>query len=336
MASDNEEAAAAAAQRECEKQEKRHRDACEAERARFEQLAKDNDLLRAELDRLKAAGGVLNADQGEGARGGVVRDDKASVPSVASSTLSPDQLLGLLQGIETTMEGLRTVIGTGQASGSSRPSVPAAMSDRKAAKDVLKGKLRALNVRATDMAQELDAFFRHMETYFKVSNLADMADMEQDAERVLILEGTMGEGCIQAMTSMAEDKKKRPRTRSTRKQFVHASSQGMILFILWWSSYSALCCHLSRQRITLPVYGAMSNVLQIFLWSGTSVSSSSCYALLMPALLFVIFLWRNNRPRSSMPSASVNNTRRGNNRNRLPPSSWKRCRPPGWPLRWTT
>ncbi len=181
--------------REKEK-DKQRRDAREAERARFEQLAKDNDALREELQRLRA----------QGATAGSSGDDLMSVPDADNSTLSNQQLAGLLQGIQTTMEGLRTVLGTGQQA-SGGPRQPAPPVERKAAKDVLKGKLRALNVRAADMAQELDAFFRPIETYFKASNLADMANAEQDAERILILEGTMGESCIQAMAGTTDANK---------------------------------------------------------------------------------------------------------------------------------
>jgi hypothetical protein len=197
MAGDEDSEAQARAQKEKEKQ---RRDAREAERARFEQLAQDNKRLRAELAKVNEQ----MKESGAGATGGGSSGDaQEAVPDAAASTLSGDQLVGLLQGIQNTMEGLWTAFRAGQqASGASRPPTPPV--ERKAAKDILKGKLRALNVRAADMAQEPDAFFRPIESYFQASNLTDMTNADQDAERILILDGTMGEGCVLAMAGTTD------------------------------------------------------------------------------------------------------------------------------------
>ncbi len=200
MAGDDESEALQRAQKEKEKQ---RRDAWEGECARFEQLAQDNERLCAELQKVNEK----MRESGAGAAGvGSSGDAHGAVPDAKASTLSGAQLVGLLQGIQNTMEGLRTAFGAGQqASGVSRQPAPPV--ERRAAKHVLKGKLRALNVCATDVAQELDAIFRPIKAYFQASNLAVMTNADQDAERILILEGTMGEGCVQAMAGTADTDK---------------------------------------------------------------------------------------------------------------------------------
>jgi hypothetical protein len=76
--------------------------------------------------------------------------------------------------------------------------------------DVVKGnKMRALNVKAADMVQELATFFRPIKAYFKLAGISNMANRLHDERRVILLESVMGEDCYRAMFGLS------PETRAT-------------------------------------------------------------------------------------------------------------------------
>jgi hypothetical protein len=64
--------------------------------------------------------------------------------------------------------------------------------------------LQPLNPRATDMAQELDAFFEHINEYFQAANLTDLSSVQQHEQRVSILNGTLGEEAKRALKVIRE------------------------------------------------------------------------------------------------------------------------------------
>jgi hypothetical protein len=78
---------------------------------------------------------------------------------------------------------------------------------QKAVDDILKRKLRPLNPCATDMAQELDAFFEHINEYFQAAKLTDLASTRQHTRGVSILNGTLGEEAKHALKSIRDTDK---------------------------------------------------------------------------------------------------------------------------------
>ncbi len=68
--------------------------------------------------------------------------------------------------------------------------------------DVVKGKMKAVNVKAADMVQELATFFRPIEAYFKLAGISNMANRLHDERRVILLESVMGEDCYRAMSGL--------------------------------------------------------------------------------------------------------------------------------------
>ncbi len=72
----------------------------------------------------------------------------------------------------------------------------------KAIMDVVKSKMKALNVKAADMVQELATFFRPIEAYFKLAGIGNMANRLHDDRRVILLESVMGEDCYRAMSGL--------------------------------------------------------------------------------------------------------------------------------------
>jgi hypothetical protein len=77
--------------------------------------------------------------------------------------------LSLAQEVRSLLQGMRAVFQA--AGGPSRVDRGPDM-DQKVVTDILK---RPLNPRATDMAQELDAFFEHIEEYFQAAKLTDLS-----------------------------------------------------------------------------------------------------------------------------------------------------------------
>jgi hypothetical protein len=96
------------------------------------------------------------------------------------------------------------------ARGDNRGKIPP---EDKAVMDVLKSRMRPLNVKAADMAQELSAFFRPIDAYFELANLRDASSARQDKSRIILLESVMGEDCFRAMAGVPES------TRDTYKKY---------------------------------------------------------------------------------------------------------------------
>jgi hypothetical protein len=141
-------------------------------------------------------GGGKHSDDKDAATGGAVKPEDGE----------PQQPAAILTEFFANMQTVfqdqlsRLTSHHGEPSGVNRgPSTSSANAQNKAVMDVLKSRFRALNVKAGDMAQELASFFRPIEAYFTVAGLVD------ETNRVIILESTMGEDCLRAMTGISQE-----------------------------------------------------------------------------------------------------------------------------------
>jgi hypothetical protein len=124
----------------------------------------------------------------------------------------------LAQEVRNLLQGMQTVF---QAVGGPSRVDGGQNNQQKAVTDILKGKLRPLNPRATDMAQELDAFFEHINEYLQAAKLTDLASTTQHTQRVSILNGTLGEEAKRALKSIRDtDKTTYERYRAAIRRFL--------------------------------------------------------------------------------------------------------------------
>jgi hypothetical protein len=140
-------------------------------------------------------GGGKNTEEKGATSGGAVKPEDGEPPQPAAVLA---EFFANMQSV--FQDQLNRLSAPSDASGSHpRVGANADNSQNKAVMDVLKSRFRALNVKAGDMAQELTSFFRPIEAYFNVAGVVN------ETNRVIILESTMGEDCLRAMTGISQE-----------------------------------------------------------------------------------------------------------------------------------